>query len=69
MTNTQRVNTKVCKKCEEEKELDDFHKLFQSADGHRSICKKCACATTRKYNADNKEEIAAKSNRYWPDMP
>ena len=36
--------TKACTMCGAEKPLDDFHKTPNTADGHRPICKVCACA-------------------------
>lgn len=36
------MGTKICSKCKREKELEkDFHKSKTSADGRKSMCKKC----------------------------
>ncbi|PCI28788.1 hypothetical protein COB55_03435 [Candidatus Wolfebacteria bacterium] len=35
------MNTKICTKCKIEKELSEFHKYKNSADGHRWQCKTC----------------------------
>lgn len=50
---------KTCTKCGETKPLDEYHKNANSKDGHNGICKTCACAKSRAYNAANKEHIAA----------
>lgn len=37
-----KMGTKICTKCKKEKELEkDFHKSKTSADGRKSMCKKC----------------------------
>lgn len=45
---------KICTKCYEEKELDDFHKKCDSKDGYRTSCKVCCNkdATERRKVAD-----------------
>ena len=36
------IDKKVCRKCNEEKLLKDFHKLKSSKDGRNYICAKCS---------------------------
>jgi len=32
---------KLCKKCGKLKELENFHKKYDTNDGHRNECKEC----------------------------
>lgn len=50
---------KTCTKCGEVKALGEYHKDADSKDGLVEMCKVCACAKSRAYNAANKESIAA----------
>ena len=54
-------NTKVCKKCQEEKVLTEFykHKIFK--DGRRAICKCC----TKKYVEENSGTIKKYQKEYY----
>lgn len=44
---------KPCNACGVVKSLDEFHKNKARKDGHVGICKECACAKSRKWNAEN----------------
>lgn len=44
---------KVCRKCQIEKELSEFHKRSSSKDEHENQCKDCR----KKYQEENKERI------------
>ena len=44
---------KICKKCEIEKELEQFHKDTRTKDGREGSCKECK----KKYQQENKERI------------
>ena len=35
------METKVCSKCKEEKNICDFYKRKETKNGYRSDCKKC----------------------------
>lgn len=56
---------KECRKCRELKTLDSFHVLSKARDGRQYVCKDCACARTRQWNADNKEHASASSQKYY----
>ena len=55
---------KVCRSCGEQKWLSDFHRQAQSADGHNTICKLCACAKTREWAAAHPERVK-QAGRAW----
>ncbi len=50
---------KVCVRCGETKPLSEFHRSSDKRDGRTSLCKPCACANTRAYNAAHKAEAEA----------
>ena len=60
--------TKQCTKCNEIKELIEFHKHKRSKDGIRSVCKSCRSIYgkpyRKKYYEKNKEEQKEKSRKY-----
>lgn len=48
---------KKCSTCKVEKELDKFHKLKRSSDGHRGVCKICHNKDYKQYYNKNKEFV------------
>lgn len=42
--------TKICRKCGEEKDIDEFGMNKVKADKHSIYCKKCLCAFSKKYH-------------------
>lgn len=55
--------SKKCSKCQEIKELDQFHNLKSNADGKKCTCKQCIKKDTTKYYLDNKESILSRKNK------
>ena len=51
------METKVCSRCGEEKELTLFRKRKDSKDGHRKECKICSSISDKKYRDNNKEWV------------
>jgi hypothetical protein len=47
--------TKVCKKCELEKNLDEMIKSKKSKGGYANLCKDCNRLKSKKYREDNKD--------------
>ena len=39
----------LCRKCQIDKELSEFHKDEHSKNGHRNICKACVSADNKKF--------------------
>jgi 5-methylcytosine-specific restriction endonuclease McrA len=54
---------KRCSMCGVEKAFADFHK--SSEYGLQSRCKHCSSISKKKYNQDNKKELAAYDKEYW----
>jgi len=48
---------KICPKCEQEKELSEFHKAKNHKDGFRSICKICVKEYGKSYRNNNAEKL------------
>jgi len=57
---------KTCTKCGEAKQADEFYKRRRAKDGLRCQCKACDAAYKKGYNAEHKEENAAR-NKAWRD--
>lgn len=49
------METKICKKCLNEKNLDLFNKGNDPKDGRKYICKECQKIINKEYNDNNKE--------------
>ena len=49
---------KICSKCGKNKLLEQYYKDNRAKDGRYSDCKSCSNATSKKYNAEHKREIA-----------
>jgi hypothetical protein len=58
------MGTKVCKKCNEEKNLCNFVKSKKSKDGFYNICKECNNKRSSEYRKNNPEKIL-ELNRNW----
>lgn len=64
MTSKQQAISKICTKCGEEKELEEFYKDSSGKYGRQAACKACAKEYSRKHREANKEKIA-EANRRW----
>ena len=49
--------TKICTKCNCEKELTEFTNLKSSKDGKQPYCKSCYSLMSKQYRLENKEKI------------
>jgi hypothetical protein len=58
------MQTKICSKCEIEKEISEFHNDSRKKDGHYSACKKCVISRVRNYADNNKEKIRLSNKNY-----
>lgn len=56
--------TKVCKKCEKEKSLDEFSKCKAYKDGKQPYCKACNKKHNDKYNEKNREYFKEYTKQY-----
>jgi hypothetical protein len=52
---------KICSKCKEEKDIEEFHLCKTKKDGRKSHCKKCL----KIYYEDNKEKIKERNKEYY----
>lgn len=57
-------NTKICTKCEVEKDLSEFGKCKKSKDGHMARCKICRREDCKIYHELNREKKALRSKKY-----
>jgi hypothetical protein len=55
---------KECRKCNEEKELTEFHKETANKDGLVSHCKSCRKVIHKEYRENNKKKLKAQSKEY-----
>lgn len=51
------MKTKVCRKCGQEKSIDDFYVHKQMSDGHLNICKECTKKRIEIHRKNNIEKI------------
>jgi hypothetical protein len=58
------MNTKICSKCNTEKDFKDFAKDNSRKDGLMYICKLCHKGKNKKYYQENKEKVMAYSEKY-----
>jgi 5-methylcytosine-specific restriction endonuclease McrA len=52
------VNSKICRGCGVEKDLADFYKNTEMADGHLNHCKVCVRSRVQKYRREHSEQYA-----------
>lgn len=50
--------TKICSKCGQEKDLQEFHRNKKSKDGRHSHCKACRLAHNKEYNKRKYREMS-----------
>ena len=58
------METKICKKCKEEKEICEFYNSRKSKDGKRSRCKKCLNLQNTLYVKKNKDRVNTIKQKY-----
>ena len=59
------IKKKICKKCNVEKNIDEFVKNKNCKDGYENTCKLCRKKYNKKYNEENKEKISEKNKEYY----
>lgn len=59
------METKICKKCNELKNVNDFDKSSRSKDGYFYMCKLCKKEYSERYYSKNKESIKIRSDKYY----
>lgn len=58
------MTSKVCSKCNIDKDLGEFHKDKSRKDGYRNACKECKNSYSKQYRIDNRESISANKKEY-----
>ena len=56
--------TRVCRKCGQEKPLEEFAKNKECVLGHSHICKQCKAEQSRKWHAANPEKYREQLRKY-----
>jgi hypothetical protein len=56
--------TKICRRCNKEKPIDDFYKHSEMSDGHLNICKECILKYAKKHHQQNKDKIREYSKKW-----
>ena len=59
------METKVCSKCSQEKEICEFYKRKDTKDGYRFDCKCCFNEIALEYRKNNEEKIKQRSKDYF----
>ena len=59
------METKICKKCLDNKLLSDFSKNKNTKDGLQDKCKICVKEYKKQYYIDNKDKILEKGKEYY----
>ena len=59
------METKICKKCLDNKLLSDFSKNKNTKDGLQDKCKICVKEYKKQYYIDNKDKILEKAKEYY----
>lgn len=57
--------TRVCRKCGQEKPLEEFAKNKDCVLGHSHICKQCKAEQSRKWHAANFEKARENNRKYY----
>lgn len=60
---------KTCTKCNEEKDLEDFHKDTSKKDGRRFWCKSCSKSVTKNWCKFNPERHSIRSRMWEKENP
>ncbi len=55
---------KICSKCKENKELNEYYKHALGKNGRRSECKSCSNARSKKYNIEHKQKMSEYTKKY-----
>jgi hypothetical protein len=63
------VETKVCKKCNTEKDICEFYNSKTSKDGKRNSCKECESIEYKKWKKNNKDKVKLQKQRYYTKYP
>lgn len=60
---------KICAKCNNLRDLSEFHKRKESKDGLQFACKICAKELRQKYDRENFEHVQAYKKKYYIENP
>lgn len=63
------MDTKICKICNQEKDIKLFSKHKLMADGYLNVCKKCKASRDKEYHNNNKDKILQKAKEWSENNP
>lgn len=63
------METKICRKCKLDKDINEFSKKNTSKDGKQNICKYCDKQESKKWKENNKEKVKLQRERYLKKNP
>jgi len=58
------METKICRKCKLEKDINEFSKKSETKDGKQSICKYCDKQKSKEWKKNNKEKVKLQRKKY-----
>ena len=61
------MNTKVCSKCKEDKDIGEFNKVANNRDALRSWCRPCHNSYKKEWGIKNNEKIKQDGRKYYED--
>ena len=63
------MTTKICTKCNVEKDIDDFHKKKSGTLGRNSMCKECRSKYIKSHYNSNKSQYIERSKKWKQKNP
>lgn len=63
------METKICRKCKLDKDINEFSKKNTSKDGKQNICKYCDKQESKKWRENNKEKVKLQKEIYLKKNP
>ena len=63
--NYKKINSKICSKCKNKQDIEQFHKNKATCDGFYSYCKKCSKTLGKRFRKDNKNQVYLSKKGYY----
>ena len=65
----EKMETKICSKCKEEKMICNFGSYKRNKDGKRGSCKECESKESKEWRQNNPEKVKLQKERYLKKYP